>query len=149
MRHSFRNWIAASSLALVLAGCSGDAKRLWDGIGAVSSTTVPGYTVVAAAQAFDGAELGAAAYLGLPRCTAASGPACRAPSATPVIKGAFRSGRIARDELKAQLRIACAADFAAARECSAGIPIASYNTLVAATRTIEDAIVAWRAATGK
>lgn len=147
MKHLARIALIAS-LAL-LAGCSGDTKRFWDVAETVASASVPGYTVVAAAQAFDGSQLVAAAYLGLPRCTATSGPACRAPSATPVIKGAFRSGRIARNELKAQLRAACAADFRAGRECSAGIPVASYNTLVAATRTIDDATAAYRAATGK
>ncbi len=148
MKH-FARFAAAAALASVLVGCSGDAKRFWDGVGAVSSATVPGYTVVAAARAFDGSELLAAAYLGLPRCAATSGPFCRIPSATPVIKGAFQSGRLARDELKVQLRAACAVDFAAGRECSAGIPIASYNTLVAATKTIDEATAAYRAATGK
>lgn len=149
MKH-FGRLFAAAALVTTLAGCSAaDVGRLWQGAGAVSSATVPGYTVVAAAQSFDGSELVAAAYLGLPRCTATSGPFCRVPGATPIIKGAFRSGRIAREELKVQLRAACSADFAAAKECSAGIPVASYNTLIAATKTIDDATAAYRAATGK
>lgn len=141
------NIIAAASLAFILAGCAG--TRVGDLIGTVSGATVPGYTVVAAVQSFDGLQLVGAAYLDLPRCTATSGVACRIPSATPVIKGAAQSGRIARNELKAQVRTACAADFAANRECSAGIPVASYSTLTAATKTIEDATAAYRAATGK
>lgn len=149
---SFARLALIASFAF-LPDCSGDAKRLWDTVGAVSgavsTATVPGYTVVAAVQTFDGLELAGAAYLGLPRCTAMSGPACRVPSATPVIKGASRSGRVARSELKAQLRSVCAADFAAGRECSAGIPVASYDTLIAANKTIDDATAAWRIATGK
>ncbi len=139
--------VIAIVLAVTVSGCAG--TRVGELFNTVSGTSVPGYTVVAAAQAFDGSELIGAAYLGLPRCTPTSGPACRAPSATPIIKGAFQSGRIARNELKAQVRIACAADFAASRECSAGIPVASYNTLIAATKTINDATAAYRAATGK
>lgn len=145
MKH-FRFALIAS-LALVLAGCVG--KNVTSLISTVSGATVPGYTVVAAAQAFDGSELIAAAYLRLPRCTAMSGPVCRVPSATPVIKGAFLSGRIARNALKAQVRQACAAEFAASQPCNAGIPVASYDTLVAATKTIDDATAAYRAATGK
>lgn len=141
--------VFAAVLALAVAGCSGDIKRFWDSATAISKTTVPGSVVLASAQAFDGAELFGAAYLDLPLCTARSGPACRIRSATPIIKGAFQSGRIARDELKAQLRIACAVEYAADKECTAGIPIANYNTLIAATKTIEDATAAWRMATGK
>lgn len=148
MKH-FARFAAVVAAVAVLAGCSGDAKRFWDGVGYVSRATVPGYTVVAAAQAFNGLELVGAAYLDLPRCTARSGPACRVPSATPIIKGAAHSGRIALDDLKVQLRAACAADFEASRECNAGIPVASYNTLVAATKTIDNATAAYRAATGK
>lgn len=136
----------ATAIAVILSGCVG--TRVGDLIGTVSGATVPGYTVVAAAQAFDGSELAAAAFLGLPRCPR-NAPLCRPPSATPIIKGAFQSGRIARNELKVQLRAACAADYAANRECTAGIPVASYNTLIAATKTIDDATAAWRAATGK
>ncbi len=143
-----------ASLALIaslafLPDCSGDAKRFWDGVSAVSSATVPGYAVVAAAKAFDGLELAGAEYLNLRRCTATSGPVCHVPSATPIIKGASQSGRIARRDLKAQLAQVCAADFAANRECAAGVPVASYNALIAANQSIEDATAAWRAATGK
>ncbi len=148
MKHFSRIAIIVASLAL-LPDCSGNAARFWQGVGTVSSATVPGYTVVAAAQAFDGSELLAAAYLDLQRCSATSGPVCRVPSATPVIKGAFRSGRLARNKLKALVRQACAAEFAAGQPCNAGIPVASYNTLVAATKTIDDATAAYRAATGK
>lgn len=144
----FASIVLIAALAF-LPDCSGDAKRFWDGIGTVANATVPGYTVVAAVQSFDGLELAAAAYLGLPRCTATSGAACRIPSATPIIKGASQSGRIARTTLKGQLMAVCAADFAAGRECSAGIPVASYNTLIAASKTIEDSTAAWRVATGK
>lgn len=140
--------VAAATL-LVIPDCSGDAKRFWDGVGTVANATVPGYTVVAAVQSFDGLELAGAEYLGLRRCTATSGPVCRVPSATPIIKGASQSGRIARTALKGQLMAVCAADFAAGRECSAGIPVGSYNALIAATKTIEDATAAWRVATGK
>src|SRR6185436_19053369 len=108
---------------------------------------VPGYTVVAAAQAFDGSQLVAAAYLRLPPCPASRSIGCRVPADTPIIKGAFLSGRIARSELLVQLRAACAAEYAAGAECTAGIPIASYNTLVAATRTIDDVTAAYRSAT--
>jgi hypothetical protein len=143
----FARLAVAFALAVVLTGCAG--TRVGELFNTVSGATVPGYTVVAAAQAFDASEIAAAAYLGLPRCTATSGPACRIPSATPIIKGAFQSGRIARNELKVQLRAACTAEFNAGQPCSAGIPVASYNTLVAATKTIDDATAAWRAATGK
>lgn len=142
-----------AGLALMAAGCSADFTRFFAGVGTVAGTvagaTVPGYTVIAAAQTFDGSQLVAAAYLRLPICRPTSGPACRVRSATSIIKGAFAAGRIARNELKVQLRAACAAEFAARTECTAGIPVASYNTLVAATRTIDDATAAWRAATGK
>lgn len=148
VKHVARLTVIAA-IAFVATGCSEDIQRFWSGVSAVSGATVPGYTVVAAAQAFDGSELMGAAYLRLQRCTATSGPVCRIPAATPIIKGAFGSGRIARDELKVQLRAACSADFAAGRECSAGIPVASYDTLVAATKTIDDATAAWRAATAK
>lgn len=148
MKH-FARIAAVALISIAATGCSKDFTRLWDGVGAVANATVPGYTVVAAVQSFDGLELAGAAYLGLPRCTATSGPACRVPSATPIIKGASQSGRVARSELKRQLRAVCAADFAAGRECSAGIPVASYNTLIAANKTIEDSTAAWRAATGR
>lgn len=148
VKHLFRPALLAAALS-TLPGCSADVGRFFAGVSAVTTATVPGYTVIAAAQAFDGSQLAAAAYLQLPRCSTWSGPACRAPSATPIIKGAFRSGRIARDEIKVQLRAACAPDFAVGRECSAGIPVASYNTLVAATKTIDDATSAYRAATGR
>lgn len=131
--------------ALALPGCS-NVTKFWE---SASGATVPGSTVVAAAQAYDGIELVGAAYLGLPRCSPTGGPICRVSSATPIIKGAFGSGRIARNELKVQLRAACGAEYAAQKECAAGIPVASYNTLVAATKTIEDATAAYRAATGK
>lgn len=150
MKTFFVRTVAVSLLAIALGACSADFARFWQGVGAVTATvtsaTVPGYTVIAAAQTFDGAQLAAAAYLRLPLCRGTS-VACRVASATPIIKGAFRSGRIARDELKVQVRTACREDFAARRECTAGIPVASYNTLVAATRTIDDATAAWRMAT--
>lgn len=149
MKHFLRTCLIATSLVLGLTGCSRDFQSFWDGVSAVSTATVSATTVVVAAQSFDGLELVAAAYLDLPSCRAVSGPACRVPSATPIIKGAAKSGRIARNELKAQLRIACAAEYAAGKECTAGIPIASYNTLVAATKTIENATAAYRAVTGK
>lgn len=151
MKHFARLAIIAS-LAF-LPDCSGDAKRFWDtvgtGVSAVSGATVPGYMVVIAVKTFDGLELAGAEYLGLRRCTATSGPVCRVPSATPIIKGARNAGRIARRDLKTELAAACAGDFAAARECSAGIPVASYNTLISANKTIEDSTAAWRAATGR
>lgn len=152
MKH-FASFALAASLAFAVSGCSGDAKRFWDDLGVVSGTvagaTVPGYTVVAAVQSFDGLELVGASYLGLRRCSATSGPLCRVPGATPILKGASQSGRVARATLESQLRAVCAADFAAGRQCTAGIPVASYNTLIAANKTIDDATAAYRAATGK
>lgn len=139
---------AVALLAMALGGCAGLQTIVGD-VRAVSGATVPGYAVVAASKTFDGTEVAAAAYLDLPNCARTSSPLCRVSGATPIIKGAFKSGRIARDALKVQLRAACAVDYAAGRECSAGIPVASYNTLVAATKTIEAQIAAYRTATGK
>lgn len=135
-------------LALALAGCA-QMKNLWDGIGAISGTTVSGQTVLIAAKTFDGVEIFATNYLSLRRCASDTRPICRESSATPIIKGAIQSGRIARNNLKTQLRAACAVEFAATQNCTAGIPIVNYNTLVAATNTIKDATAAYRAATNQ
>lgn len=139
---------AIAAVSLAVTGCAQIAS-FWAGVGVVAGATVPGYTVVAAAQSFDASELVAAAYLRLPTCTVSSGPACHRPADTPLIKGAFLSGRIARDELKVQLRAACSTQYAANQECTAGIPVASYNTLVAATQTIDSATAVYRAAIGR
>lgn len=141
--------LVSIAAALAVASCSTGSSRLWEGVEAVSSATVSAKTVFVAAQSFGGAELAAATYLGLRRCTEATRPICREPGATPIIKGASQSGRIARDELKAQLRVACAAEFAAGTECDKGIPVASYNTLVRATEAISRATAAYRTATGQ
>lgn len=140
--------VAIVAVSLSIAGCA-ELSSFWSGVGVVTGASVPGYQVVAAAQSFDASELVAAAYLRLPACTAGRALGCHAPSDTPMINGAFRSGRIARDALKVQLRAACSTAYAANQECTAGIPVASYNTLVAATQTIDNATAAYRAATGK
>lgn len=140
--------LACAALSLTISGCA-EISRFWAGVSVVAGASVPGYQVVAAAQSFDASELVAAAYLRLPTCTVSSGPACHRPADTPLIKGAFLSGRIARDELKVQLRAACSTQYAANQECTAGIPVASYNTLVAATQTIDSATAVYRAAIGR
>lgn len=140
--------VAIAAVSLSVAGCA-ELSSFWSGVGVVTGASVPGYQVVAAAQSFDASQLAAASYLRLPTCTALNNIGCHRPADTPIIKGAFLSGRIARNELKVQLRAACATQYAAGQECSTGIPVASYNTLIAATQTIDNATAAYRAATGK
>lgn len=148
MNHVLRLAIAAV-VASTLAACTRDTQLFLEGAHAVSTAEVSGTAIVVATRAFGGAELLAASYLNLRRCTQGTRPLCREASATPVIKGAVYSGRIARDELKAQLRAVCAAEYAVGAECTKGIPVASYNTLVRATKTLEDAMAAYRAATNQ
>lgn len=129
--------------AVAVAGCSG---TLINGISTVAGASVSAKAVFAIAQSFGAAEIAAANYLRLPRCAPATRPICREPGATPVIKGAARSGRIARDAMKRELRAACAVEFDAGVECEKSIPVANYNTLATAITTISDATAAYRAA---
>lgn len=141
-------FIAVISLALALGGCE-LVNDLGAITGEVSGASVSATTVTVAAKSFDSLQLLAASYLGLKICTATNRPICREKAATPIINGAIQSGRIARNALKKQLRTACAAQFAQRVPCTAGIPVASYNTLVAATGAISDATSAYRAATNQ
>jgi hypothetical protein len=140
--------LVASALMSVLASCQNGSGTLFDAVSTVSTASIPAQPAVAAIQAFDGVQVLAASYVSLRRCTATNRPICREAGATQIIRGAANSGRIARNEVKRQLRLACAQEFAQGAPCFKGIPVASYNTLIAASKTINDATAAYRAATG-
>lgn len=148
----FASTLAAASCALALASCGPGAtlsNLLPAPLASALSASIPAKDVIVGSKTFDGLEVAAAGYLDLPVCRDSNRPFCHERSATPTIKGAVRSGRIARNMLKAQVRQACAQEFAAGVECTKGIPVASYNTLIAASKTIDDATAAWRAATNR
>jgi hypothetical protein len=108
--------------ALALSGCA----EVGSVIGV--NPTVPGKTVLIAANSFDALETVGTAYLTLPLCgSAGASAACHTAAAKAAIVPAIKTGRTARNQLEALLQA----------NNGGNIPVASYNTLEAAIATLQ------------
>ena len=140
MKHIAR-LAAVAFFALSLAGCAGTLAKVDSFVSSVSSTVssvaVTPKDVVIAASAYDVVAVTATNYQRLRRCTGSNGPACRDPALRKKIDAAVYAGRAARNNLKAYLR---------AHPGVTTVKLADYDTLVAATKTLQDATAAYRAA---
>ncbi|SRR5579883_1916134 len=118
-----RNLLLAAALTLALSGCAEFQKAY----NALTGATISPSTVYIAANAFDAVEQTATNYLKLPACSGSSGPVCRSAAAVKAIVPAVRSGRIARNQLEAQINAS-----------GGGAPISTslYQTLVGATNSL-------------
>lgn len=98
-------YLMIAGLALTLGGCApgtklgqfvSDTKAVFV---AVSEAKVPAKAMLAAATAFNGAEVAAEQYLRLRVCSEGIIKACRNPALTEPIADAVMRGRVARDSL--------------------------------------------------
>lgn len=135
--------------ALAAVAVLGAAAACSPGLSTVTSATISAKTAIAAIQTFNGLQVLAVSYVGLPLCTATNRPICREPGAKEIIRGASRAGRVARNALEDQIESACSTEFAQNVECNNPIPVGSYNSLVNDLNAIKDATAAYRAAVGK
>lgn len=93
--------------AVTLGGCATfgnipkDVLNVWN---VATGVSVSPAAVIVAANTFDALEASATNYLRLPKCSAVSGPVCRAPEAARAIIKAIRAGRPARNQLETFLR---------------------------------------------
>ena len=118
-----RKILLFGAVAFALSGCA----ALDGGAILVSSTVNPNYAY-AAVQTFDVAETTADGYLRLPACVAgAISHVCRDRGAVAKIVPLVRTGRTARNAVKAALRASNGGP----------IPVVSYNTLQAVVGTLQ------------
>ena len=140
MKHIFSRLAVAAVLAISLAGCAGTLDKIDSFVSSATSVVNSAVTpkdVVIAASAYDVVAVTATNYQRLRRCTGSNGPACRDPALRKKIDAAVYAGRAARNNLKAYLR---------ANPGITTVRLADYDTLVAATKTLQDATAAYRAA---
>lgn len=128
MQNVIRSFALACVLSLGVAGCAGQLQQAGNFVQAVSSASVPEDVVLSARAAFNVAQAGATAVLRLKLCNGSNGPVCRQASWTPRIREAVLNGRAARNRLTALMRA----------NPGGNVPIADYNTMVAATAIIND-----------
>lgn len=93
--------LLVAALALGIGGCA-QLNTLYQTATTLSDASVSPTAVIVAANSFDAIEVTATNYLTLPKCPKAT--ICRDPQATKVLIPAIKSGRIARNNLKAFLR---------------------------------------------
>ena len=139
MKHIFSRLAVAAVLAISLAGCAGTLDKIDSFVSSATSVVNSAVTpkdVVIAASAYDVAVT-ATNYQRLRRCNGSNGPVCRDPALRKKIDAAVYAGRAARNNLKAYLR---------ANPGITTVRLADYDTLVAATKTLQDATAAYRAA---
>lgn len=140
MKHIFSRLAVTAVLAISLAGCAGTLDKIDSFVSSATSVINSALTpkdVVIAASAYDVVAVTATNYQRLPRCNGSNGPVCRDPAARKKIDAAIYAGRAARNNLKAYLR---------AHPGVTTVQLADYDTLVAATKTLQDATAAYRAA---
>ena len=140
MKHIFSRLAVAAVLAISLAGCAGTLDKIDSFVSSATSVVNSAVTpkdVVIAASAYDVVAVTATNYQRLRRCNGSNGPVCRDPALRKKIDAAVYAGRAARNNLKAYLR---------ANPGITTVRLADYDTLVAATKTLQDATAAYRAA---
>lgn len=96
-----KRFLITLSVLATLGGCA-QVNSLYQAASKISDASVSPTAVIIAANGFDAIEVTAANYLTLPRCPKVT--VCRDPQATKVLIPAIKSGRIARNNLKAFLR---------------------------------------------
>lgn len=128
------------ALAIVgsLAGCAQiqkTADTINNAVSVLTEVKVSREAVVLARNAFNAAEVAATGYTNLRRCTGSNGPICRDPAVRAKLKAWVLAGRAARNDLTRFMRD---------HPGELG-PKGLYDSLVAATATINDLIATYRA----
>lgn len=139
MLRMIRTGALAFVLALGVAGCAQQLQQAGSFVQTITTATVPADAVIVARVAFNSAQSLATNYLRLRRCTGSNGPICRDQALTVRIGNAVLSGRQARNELAQLMRA----------NPGGSVPVANYETMVAATNVINDLTAGYKAATGR
>lgn len=114
--------LLALPLALVLGSCAA-----YNGFTTLLGTTVSPQVALVASNSFDALETAATAYLQLPACGTNAPVTCKSSAAVANIIPAVKVGRVARNQIEADLSAANGGP----------IPVADYNTLNAAIATLQ------------
>ncbi len=114
-------WLALIPLLMALGGCNT--------LSMIAGASVNPNYAYALVETFNGFETSADGYLRLAPCVSGGSAVCRNPAAVKAIVAAVRTGRTARNAVVAALH----------STNGAAIPVASYDTLSAAVRTLQSA----------
>lgn len=139
-----RKLFIAGLFAAGLGACAGTPQP-----GAV---TVPAQTAYLAINAFNTLKGGATAYDSLPRCGAATSPACNQLATVKAVNAAVRTASVPVRKLQALLDAACGLPLGAGVTASstvncAPVSISAYNAVEAAIATLQGAYAAYGIAT--